>query len=247
MKKIKSILTASICCIFLHCSFGQGVLDNTKIFSSVSLLDQDKRLFFFPHAEEVITNREESKIDWEASVYIQKRIFQLWMLSAWPGFGYSRFQTKFSRPFDHNYFTTTTGIGTFDLRYIDSYTIHKLVFPTSIHFSFSKKDAFFLNLTCIPAFDFNKRIRSLPNREWKHNKWKAEFFGIELNPGIGGKIGRMTFLLNYRYLNIVKLDRVIFNHLLFYTKDPPFLAQTYDDYNPTKVELTIGYDINRHD
>jgi len=240
MKKIKSILTVSICCICLHSTFGQDILDNTKIFSSVSLLDQDRRLFFFPDAEGVI-NREKSKFDWEASIYVQKRIFQLWMLSAWPGFGYSRFQTKFSRPFDHSYFT---GEGTQELRHIGSYTIHKLVFPTSIHFSFSKKDAFFLNLTCIPAFDFNKRIK---DRSWKRNKWKAEFFGIELNPGIGGKIGRMTFLLNYRYLNIVKLDRVIFNHLLFYTKDPPFLAQTYDDYNPTKVELTIGYDINRHD
>jgi hypothetical protein len=241
MKTLKSILPI-VCFSSLFFSYqkahSQKLLDNTRVYLGFSFQEQDRRLFEFPHAEEIVA-LEESKFDYETIVYVQKTLLKWWHFGLSTGLGYMRYQNKFTRPINHQYFT---GDHTRPLIFINKYTTHKISIPTSLEFSFDKKERIFLSLTGWASFNFNKRLVSVKKYD---NKLKLEFNGLELNPGLGFKASRLRFQINYRALNYYKIDKVILYRILFKDDVDPFLDKKYESTNWDKIWITVGYDLSK--
>ena len=226
---------------FFQPSYAQKLLENTHLYLGFSWQDQDRRLFDFPYADVVIGIEDDPATDFETNLYFQKRLLKWWHFGLSTGIGYMRYQTKFSRPFRHTYFTGTNHK---DLRHIGIYVTHKLAIPTSLEFYFDKEERFFLNLTGWASFNFNKRAIGSDDIKFG-NRVKFEFNSLELNPGLGFKAKRMSFQFNYRALHFYKIDRVIFNDILFITRNPPFLDKKYESLNLDKFWITVGYDLTK--
>lgn len=244
MKNLKCNLfvLGYICTTFsiIHAQ-NEKLWDHTTVHFGFSVQEQDRRLFDFPDAEGII-EREDSDTDIETHLYIQKKLIGWWRMDFSTGLGYMRYQTKFSRPVNHNYFTQDN---TRPLIHIEKYVIHKLSVPASLNAYLHKNESIFLNLTGWASFNINKRLASKPNSNFGGNRFKLDFNGLELNPGLGFRASRFQVQLNYRVLHFYKIDGVIFNDILFNTQNPPFLEEKYESRNLDKVWLTVGYHLTK--
>jgi hypothetical protein len=227
--------------LFPASSFCQKFLDNTFLTGGFALSNQDRRLFYFSGAEDII-KREDSKLDYEYSIFLQKEVFQFGAFQANLGIGYSEFNTTFSRPFSHS---ALDAAPTQELRYIKRYTINKLIFPISSKLFFNKKQNIFFSFKILPAIVIRKSAKDV-SFEKRETKWGFALNELELYPGLGVKISpRVWLTASYRLFYVYKIDEVIFNNLLFYQRDSEFLRKKYDDYNPFKLWFTVQYSLNK--
>lgn len=221
----------------------QKLLDNTHVYLGFSWQEQDRRLFEEPEAIKIVA-LENSNLDYETNLYIQKRIFKIWHFSISTGLGYMRYQTKFSRAIDNNYFEGNGHWGHQPLVHIGKYVTHKISTPTSLEFYFDKKERIFLNLTGWASFNFNKRLVSSQDGKYG-NKLKLEFNGLELNPGLGFKVSRFIFQFNYRAFNYYKIDKVIYYPSFLNYAPLSFRDKKYESINWDKMWITVGYDLTK--
>lgn len=237
MKTLYIIFTLNFICLFHLSSFTQNFWNNTFIVNGISLSEQDRRLFDFPGAAGVL-RREDSKLDNERNLSLQKSILKLSFFHTAIGVGYSEYNTTFSRPFDHS---QINGGYTEELRYVKRYTINKLIVPISNNLFLTKDQSLFLKFDILPAIAFRKSVKDL-TFEKRETKWELELHSLELYSGVGVKISpRMQLAAHYRWNYIYKLDKVIFNHLLFKGDTPDFIQKKYDTYNPFKLWVTVSY------
>lgn len=213
----------------------QNFWNNTFLTGGIALSEQDRRLFEFP-LQDIILEREDDKFDYEYNITLQKRVARLGRMETRAGIGYAAFTNTFSRPFDHS---VINGGNDLFLRFLKRYTINKLVFPVSNNFYLTRNQAVFLNFNILSAISFRKTVK---HHTARYTKWELELNSLELYPGLGVKLNpRMQLAAHYRWVYIYKLDEVIFNHLLFYERDPEFLQKEYDNYNPLKIWVTASY------
>ena len=67
-----------------------------------------------------------------------------------------------------------------------------------------------------------------------------DFYSVEVNPGLSFELGRFELDLNYRVLQFKKIDKILFNHLL-YDFGNPRATQVFETYNPFKLWFSVGY------
>ena len=217
-----------------------GIWRNTAVTGGVAWSKQDRRLFNSPIAEKILVRNPE-KLDYDLSLYLEKRIFEWRFIQTGAGIGYMQSNTLFGRPFAHS---KLDGIFTEDLRFIDRYTINKLIFPISTKFYLGK---FYMHINALPAISFKKSV--LDKRDTadkKYSKWQFALNSLEINPGLGFQITeRWQASIHYRWLYIYKIDSIIFNYLLFDEPSPEFLQQKVDTHNPFKMWLTVGYRLKK--
>ncbi len=241
MKNFNFLIVAG--CLFLATNAvqSQEIIKNTVAHIGISFLEQDRRLFEYPNSDDIIEN-ENTELDWEANIFMQRE----WLLSKRLGFnagvGYSQYHSYFSRPYDKAALTGARII-TLEGTYVGHYRIDRLSTPISINCYLTKKRTLFVNLLASSYFNLKKKMKDKVF-DRKYKRWNFQFNGIEINPGLGFKLKKLTFQCNYRWFNLVRLDRVIFDSSLFNYPNPPFLQKKYDDYNPTKISFTVGYSLS---
>ena len=217
---------------------GQNIFRNMVVTGGVALGEQDRRLFYFPPAEALLA-RTPKKLDYDLSMYVQKRLFSYRVLTVDAGIGYAESSHSFARPFDHS---ILNGGNTLELRYIKKYTINKLIFPVSNKVYVGK---LYLQIVVLPAISLKK---SAVDRNFKKRVTKRQFAwnSLEINPGVGIEIShRLQLSVNCRLLYFNEIDKVKFNGLLFDEPYPEFLQQKADTYNPFKMWLTVGYKLKK--
>lgn len=220
----------------------QNIFKNTEITLGYSILPQDRRLFDFP-LRDVIIQQENSRWDFEYSAIITKNIFSNKKFNLSAGIGYSLFQTKFSRPFDHTYFTN---ILSKELRYIGQYLIHNFIISASPEYLIlkSKNNSIYVNTPLLTRFSFNKVMGGISDsgNQWKHNKVKFEVNNFESYVGLGYGHKRVGFNIAYRIFNLQKIDRIMFPHNLYYGTS--IVEKNYEINNINKLLVNLIYKIN---
>jgi hypothetical protein len=215
-------------------AFSQSFWSNSSVTAGFAVSSQDRRMFDFALAKEVL-GREDSKWDYEYNLTWQKRIISINHFSISTGIGYSAYNTYFSRPFDYIYLS---GIPTKQLRFIQKYTIHKLIFPISNKLHLSGDHNLFLKFDILPQAAFRKSVIDIE----RFTKRKFEWYSLSLYPGIGLNISsHLQVAAHCRLIHIQKLDEIIFNSILFHERNPEFLRKKYDDYNPFQLWFTVSY------
>ncbi len=220
--------------------FGQSIFKNTEFTFGYGIQEQDRRLFEFPWQDDIIA-KEDSKFDHQYDLILSERILNknLFMISS--GLGYSLFQSKFSRPFNQNYFTS---LGTYEGRTIEKYSIHSLKFVNNFYLNFKlkNKNIIYFGAPIALNFAFNKSITGTVGN-WNENKWIFELYNFEIYSSVGLKIDRFTINASYRMYNLQKIDPVIFNFILFRPSNqtPGFLTKKNETINWNKILLNVGY------
>ncbi len=234
MKSGIHVFIIFICAI--SSSYAQSVFKNIELSLGFALKNQDRRLFEFPGRFEVLYY-EDTNRDFDYLVNMSKILFPKKKTNLLFGVSYSLSQTNFSRPFDHNYFS---GLRTYELRYIDKYLQHSIILNINprIEFLRQKNSAFYVNVNSFVRLLFNKDMKDR-SENWHYNKWLFEMNAFESNIGLGYKYKKIGINLAYRFFNVQKIDRVIFNQTLFINKNPPFLEKNYEIKNDNKFWLIV--------
>jgi hypothetical protein len=152
-------MNCKISTIFIFLFLSQNILTCQNIFKiteitlGYSILPQDRRLFNFP-GKDVIIHQEDDRWDFEYSVTVTKNIFSNKKFNLSSGIGYSLFQTKFSRPFDHTYFSN---ILSKEIRYIGHYLIHNFILCAAPEYDIlkSKNNSIYINAPLLTKFSCN--------------------------------------------------------------------------------------------
>ncbi len=220
------------CCLNPTIGFTQGLFRDVELSLGFSTQKQDRRLFDWPMRETII-EMETSSNDLQFEILLNKKVFKKNKLCLFGGLGYSMYKSKFSRPFNYNYFTGGSDQWT---RYIENYLIHNLRINSNVSYNLiGNKNKFSLILPIGLNLGLNKHITT---GDFKYNKWKIEFNNLDIYSGIGYESGRFTCHLLYRILNFQKIDRVIFNDNIYY-------SSTYDFYKQSIPILNKDYELNK--
>jgi len=222
-------------------SYSQVGLKNYELSIGYGIAEQDRRLFEFAKQQTVL-DHETSKNDHQFEILLIKPIFNAdGNISMFAGMGYSLFTTKFSRPFDPNYFPNERSSV---LRYISRYSIHNIKILSTINFNiintnhchFSILFPFNLNI------NINKNVKAGGNI-WHKNKWNFKFYNFEIYSGLKYEIKRFNFSVNYRFFNYQEIDKVIFNQVLFKVTNqtPELLTKDAEINNLGKLLFNISY------
>ncbi len=226
---------------FLPGLASQNIWRNTALVGGAALGEQDRRLFYFPPAERLL-DRNPKKLDYDLTLYLEKRVFKWRLIQLKAGIGYAESNTLFGRPFDHSFLD---GVYTQELRYVTRYTVNKLILPISTSFHSGK---FYLQITALPAIGFRKSVLDKGGAgSTRFTKWQFALNGLEINPGLGFQFSdRLHVAFSYRWLYFHEIDEIIFNSSLFYEHhDDEFSQNKTDTYNPFKMWLTVGYKLKK--
>ncbi len=177
---------------------------------------------------------ETSRNDFQFEILLNKKVLKKNKLSLSGGLGYSMYKSRFSRPFDDNYFDGKSNLW---LRTIENYLIHNLRINSNVTYNLiGKKNNISLILPIGLNFALNKHITT---GNWKNNKWKIEFNNFDIYSGIGYESTKFTYHILYRMLNFQKIDRVIFNDIFY--KDPTILNKVYELNKLRNIKFNISY------
>ncbi len=217
---------------------GQGILQNTYIVAGAALGGQDRRMFQYPRAKQVLASNPQ-KLDNEWTFYMEKRVFKHKFFQLDAGIGYAENNTIFSRPYSHS----ALGDGyTLEIRHIKKYSINKITAPISGKVYFKK---LYFQITVIPASRFRKSVLNLGNGK-RTTQQQFAWHSVEINPGVGFQCNnRIRISLSCRGFNFNEIDKVKFFNLLFDEPYPEFLQQKTDTFNPFKMWLTVGYKLKK--
>ena len=187
--------------------------------------------------------------DYQIGFMFLKPFLQRDDLSIEWGIGYSRETSTFYRPFQSHYF----GILNRRMHYLGKYHNHQLMLPLSWRKRVVKLNSngmLFLSLDVLTGLHFYKKvIEVVPSaREEKiqhtHSRFDLSLHAMEVNPGLGLRLGRWETTLSYRAFQIMQIDPVVFQEYHLYPSDSnPFPLPGYETHNPFKLWLSLSYDL----
>lgn len=233
----QNLLLVLIICTMPASFFAQSIFKHLELNVGCGVQKQDRRLYDFGYSSMIIAH-EDSYYDHQYDININATI---WSKSIWNvalGAGYSLYESKFSRPFDAHYF----GDGSQVLHRVGNYVLHNLSFinTNKIILNAEMDKALSFVFPIRTDFTFNKHVSTNDHFE-RFNKFIFEFDKVEIYIGLHGKLNRFTTCLLWRVYNYQKIDRVLFNHLIFHSSHPSFLEQEYEAINFYKLMVNVGY------
>jgi hypothetical protein len=242
MKKF-IILSCFAAFLLQNIAYGQAFIKkNIKITTGISTQLQDRRLFDFPNSDEILA-REKSTHDVEFLLMASKKFYPDSRLNFSLGIGYSMFNSRFSRPFDHRYIS---GGFTKELRHVQHYLTHSGIFSISpsINIVNRKNHLLFVDLPLFSKISFNKYIKDQRSGSdtWREGKWIAQFNNFETFVGMGYQYKKIGIHYSYRLYNLQRIDKDVF--LEGYYTNPDYWENKYEELNIKKFWLTLSYQIN---
>ncbi|MFZ1678593.1 MAG: hypothetical protein WBP41_02610 [Saprospiraceae bacterium] len=166
-----------------------------------------------------------------------KTIPVLDMLALKVGVGYAKEINTYSTPYDHCYFNKPGEGCPFIGANIDRYVIDLIRATIAPKIKFTKKLS--LNFNTIPQFNFRKSVTGYGHRSGV----MFELYSIEFNPELELAIGKTNIGLGYRLYQLKTIDPILLYGNNFLEKTPGYLDRNFDSYNPTKVIVTVGFDL----
>jgi len=238
MKLILKILVGIQFFLYAFNIYSQDFLKQYELSLGFSFQKQDRRLFDFPNSD-VIIAREQSNNDYQLELSLKKIYLDLNKFSSAFGIGYSMNINKFSRPFNHTYFT---GEGTFELRYIENYVIHNLRLYDNLQYKIigNENNSFSVIIPVGINFALNKHIKGTYGN-WKNNKWLVELNNIDAHTGLLYTSKSATLSIAYRILSVQKIDRAIFYFILTHDSTADILNNKYEINNIDNIKVNISY------
>lgn len=198
----------------------------------IGIQEHDKRLFDFPLRENLLKSQPEKFGTYQINANILKPILKKERMEFYWGIGAGMEMNTFRRPFDYTYKRTDD---TKLLRYTDRYYKFLLILPFEFHYFFNSD--FFISSSVINQVNFltiaNRSNSDFTSYDW----WSLNFHSIEMNSGIGYTYSKFDFILSYRFYQIKKVDRILFNDIIL----DPRPDKSIEVHNPFKVWLSIGY------
>ncbi|MGB3548606.1 MAG: hypothetical protein WBA17_16660 [Saprospiraceae bacterium] len=199
-----------------------------------AIQQHDKRLFDLPQRRFLLSSQPEIFGTYQYGLTVSRQILAKKNVALNLGVGFHREVATFLRPFDNKF---ETGIGN-DVYYVTkNYSQLLIPLPLEVQYSISKR--FELSIQALPQL----QLRSIAKTAERNFSWdRLGLYSVELNPGIGWKIGkRVEINARYRAYQIKKIDRVIFYSGLFNNLRDPRGDQKYETDNPVKFWLSFGY------
>jgi|GEM_PF-6377043 len=210
--------------------FAQSIFQHLELNVGYSVQHQDRR---FGGAGFVSDrpDHEDTYYDHQFDVNINATLMKTKVFHILFGAGYSRFQTRYTRDFDADYF----GDGFDIIHYSGRYNLHNLSFinTNKIILNSAKNKSLSFIMPIRADFTFDKYMVT---HDWyEHfNKFLFEFNKIEIYMGLNGQLDRFTLSLLYRVFNYQKIDPVLFD-------EPDPGDSKYETINFYKLMLNAGY------
>lgn len=177
---------------------------------------------------------EDNGFDYDLTLYVEKTMvkYRSWQIDG--GLGYAESTTSLARNFNQN----ALGSLTEDLKYIDTYTVSKLIFPISTKLYIKENGKLYVQISALPAIGFRKSVDHSRKSNQRLTKWELALNGLEINPGLGiNWSNRVQVALHYRLFHFHEWDEV----LLISGRDTTFPMGGVDQYNPFKMWATVAY------
>lgn len=194
----------------------------------------DKRLFdYIPPATEILLAKSpEYWGTYHIGMGINRKFWQKKRFSSFLGTGVSFENATFNRPFDHT--LLVTGNTTADVKILNKYK--KVFTPLSLSAFYEIGDHWMISGEIISNFLVFRCIDQSKG-DFPFTEGALELDDIQLRLGLNGRIGKVIVGLHSRVVNVQKIDKVIFNRII----QDPRTYQTWENYNPLRFDLTVGY------
>ena len=151
------------------------------------------------------------------------------------GIGFSQELRTYRQPFDHC-FDTPGEPCTEILMTLDNYQIYMVQTPIQLKYEFIED--FSLGFLVMPQFDYFKVVRA---NDIPFSDFKIGLYSIEFSPTVDMNMGKWMVSLGYRLFDLKRVDNVYLYGGNFTRENPDYLDQTFDDFNPNKWFLTLGF------
>ena len=236
MKKV--ILTVSVLFLIQSVVYCQSdSIGNWLVDMSAGVEAHDKRLFDYrpPAARERLLDKSpEFWGTYLIGLRVKRKVWQKKRMSIFTGVGVSYENATFTRPFDHRHFVT--GITTDDIKGVHRYK--KIFAPLALSAFYELGDHWLISGQVVSNFLVFRGVR---NTEWSTEEYVTEgafeLDGVQLRLGLNGRIGKVIIGIHSRVVNFQKIDKIIFNDII---RDPR-TDQSWENYNPLRFDLTVGY------
>lgn len=178
MKIKKYALLLVIVVVISEQSNAQNFWKDVTLSAGFAMSEQDRRLFQYSSRIQVLS-AENQHLDYDIGLFLEKPIVKSHFFEIKTGLGYSRFISRFSRPFDHH----ALGGSDLFLRALERYHIDKIIVPTSATIYFGKKRTIFVDSYAIPSIAFRKGLDDFRARQSKEglddfSRWKLEPYSL---------------------------------------------------------------------
>lgn len=202
--------------------------------------EHDKRLYDHSEKEYLLAlHEDEFWGTYSGGAYFSRIIPISQKLSVSAGLGGFYELKTFTRPFNHFYFTN--GESKYILWHEDKYT--KIYITLPISGSYNILGNFNIGFTILSNFDVYKRIenKSIANKgsDFPFQKTKLGFDSMELFVGGGVEVWKFNLNMKVRALNVQRVDKVIFNHIIDY----PYPDKKWEWFNLSKLRFSLSYNL----
>ncbi|MEM9985764.1 MAG: hypothetical protein AAF804_11805, partial [Bacteroidota bacterium] len=221
-------------------ALSQGFSGAWRVSTSIAAQEQDRRPLGWPRGIiQAIGESETENLTCQYSIGLHKAILHRQDFKLELGMMYALENNRFSRPFNHNFFTQDIQR---PLLYVDNYQVHQLIFPVSLRlrlFPLEEGGCLFAGADLLPSV-------SLLKTESRHGlrRWQLDPYALEINPGLGFRWRKWEAMLSYRALHRRTWDEGLFSPSYF---NPPFSDGSpptqFDQFNPHKIWLSVSYDL----
>jgi|SRR5688572_13107463 len=172
-------------------------------------------------------------------ITVDKNMLQSGKFRLGLGLGYARETNTIKTPYDHC-FDRPGGVCNNALAWIDQYSIDMILVPITPKWHLAKNID--VNMSVIPQFYFFKKVQGFGTT----SDFKPGLYSIEFNPELEYSIGNVNIGLGFRLFQLKTIDKVYLYGNNFLTANPGYLDRTFDTHNPTKIILSVGYQIGRN-
>lgn len=227
----KPIFTFAILVAIHSLMFSQ----NTEVELLFGYQEHDKR---FSRIYEGINDNEGN---WGTSYLgfaINRNILQSGKFRFNVGLGYARETNTYLTPYDHCFDRPGQPCSE-ALTFIDRYSIDMVLASFTPKFKLAKN--LDMSMSIVPEFYFYKKV----NGFGVTSDFDLGLYAIEFIPELEYRVGNMNIGLGLRIFQMKAIDKVYLYGNKFLTENPGYLNRTFDTYNPTKLVLSLAYQISK--
>lgn len=206
----------------------------------------DKRLFEFP-GKSLFANYEPNQRDWGTywfDVSLQRTLMENDFFKLQAGIGLAAQLQPFKRPYAVSRLYPSASVFNYRLYFTNRYRTKHVTLP--VEYTQYLMDGLELSASLIPDFFFHKNpTYRIPGKKIInfHEQWTFDMNALRIHVGLNYRVGRFSFGVDYRVFQWKKIDKVIFNYLLFQTTSPPNprIEDRFETYNPGHLRFSFTY------
>ncbi len=213
-----------------------------------ALQEQDRRLFGLEGTSlgERTIEREEQTFSYDMSIALYRSLLTREDFLLDFGLGYRHEFNTFSRSYSLAFLNEKSVNWTYLPGVVAKrYQVHQIYLPVTLQIRLlplGQNGLFFATSSVEGSIHFAKSIRNT------YNSYKGKFiagpYSLEVNPGLGIKVGKWSGIVSYRVFHFRQIDNALFAPSIYF---PPWLFEEtptgFENYNPFKLWFTVSRDL----